>query len=75
MTSPDSPPPNILGEKPRGFTDPQKQAALEIKARILAGETIPLAELQAFILSADADLSTTRAKKNTVEKRSDVDFF
>ena len=77
MTSPDSqnPPVNILGENPRGLSDPLKETALLIKARILSGETVPLSDLTAFILSADADLSTAKAKRNTVEKKIDVDFF
>lgn len=78
MTSENSPPSlpaNILGEKPAGLSDPLKLRALEIKARILAGENIPLAELSSFILSAESDLTTSRTKRNIVEKKTDVDFF
>jgi hypothetical protein len=83
MTSPDSTPPekpannpgNILGAQPAGFSEPRKLDALSIKSRILAGEQIPLAELSAFILSAESDLTKARTTRNVKEKATDVDFF
>ena len=83
MTSPDSPPTKptdspasfLLGENPRGFSTDQQQAAREIKARIQAGETVPLEDLKAFLKSAEADLSKTRLARNVKEKQTDVDFF
>jgi hypothetical protein len=81
MTSPDSQPPssptagNILGTTPAGFSPDQQTQALTLKARILAGENIPLSELKAFILSAEADLSQIRTTRNVKEKKIDVDFF
>lgn len=50
---------------------------LDLKARILAGEQIPREELVAFILTAEADLSAERKKRNSGEtfKPQDVDFF
>ena len=67
--------PNILGDSPSGFSDPLKQSALEIRTRIQSGETIPLAELAAFILSAEKDLDKARIKRAQPEKKTDVDFF
>lgn len=57
------------------LTTNAKQLALEMKARILSGEKIPIEEIRAFILKADFDLETTRIKTATKEKISDVDFF
>lgn len=57
------------------LTPNAKQLALEMKARILSGEKIPIEEIRNFILKADFDLETTRIKSATKEKISDVDFF
>jgi len=83
MTSPDSPltkpteqpAPFLLGEKPRGFSPDQQEQARSIKARILAGEDIPLSELKTFLASAEADLTKSRLARNVKEKQTDVDFF
>ena len=61
-----------------GFTEPQKQRALELRARMQSGETIPLADLIAFIREGEADLSSNRVKlvkTEPVVKKQDVDFF
>lgn len=69
----------MLGENPRQPSDTQRMANLDLKARILSGEKIPLNELRAFILAAEADLSDKRTKRNApepkAEKPKDVDFF
>ena len=70
-SSPDSP--NILGEKPLGFTDHQREAAMRLKARIQNGENIPLEELRLFILAADSDLTRDRIAKN--KATPEIDFF
>lgn len=62
MTSAESPSPSLI------------QEAQTLKARIHAGEKIPLEELKAFILKANSSLSTQRKSKET-PKDSDVDFF
>lgn len=67
--------PAILGNQPAGFSPEQAQSAREIKARILAGETIPLADLKSFILSAERDLTKARKVENIKVKQTDVDFF
>jgi hypothetical protein len=76
MTLPNSPPsPFSLGTNPAGFSPAQAQAARDIKARLLAGESIPLEELKLFILSSERDLTQSRKAENTVIKATDVDFF
>lgn len=73
----DSPlqPQSTLGENPKGFSDQAKLAALSLKARILSGETIPLAELVGFISDASTDLTKTVKAKTKKEIITDVDFF
>lgn len=58
-----------------GFTDSLKMQALQLKARIQSGETIPLEELRLFIQNANQDLEENRVKKAVAIKREDVDFF
>jgi hypothetical protein len=59
-----------------GFSETQKLAALELKARMLSGEKIPIEELKAFVLRSEKDLSANRAKEAKAEKKpDDVDFF
>ena len=65
----------ILGNSPAGFSASLRQHALDLRTRMQNGETIPLSELKAFILEADADLSTSRAKRANPPKSTDVDFF
>ncbi len=67
--------PNILGTNPAGLSAESKLTALDLKARILAGENVPLADLKAFLLQADTDLTSARKKENKAEKTTDVDFF
>jgi hypothetical protein len=65
-----------------GFTDAQRIKAMEIRARIQAGENIPLDELKAFLLSSEEDFKGNRlaASKPTSTKPppktdSEIDFF
>jgi hypothetical protein len=46
--------------------------AAELRARILAGEKIPLEELREFIIASQTALE---GQKKTREKPSDVEFF
>lgn len=69
------PPGNLLGTNPASLGAETKLDALSLKARILAGEKVPIEDLKAFILKADADLTSTRKRENKVEKATDVDFF
>lgn len=76
MLDPQNPSPqSILGENPKGFSDPAKLAAITLKARILAGENVPLAELIDFISDASTDLTKTVKAKTKKEIITDVDFF
>lgn len=58
-----------------GFSERAKLAALELKARILAGESVPLEELRTFLQSASNDMEKTRVKRVKPLKDTDVDFF
>lgn len=58
-----------------GFSEDRRLNAMTLKARLLAGENIPLDELKAFILSAESDLDKNRVKIAKAEKKLDVDFF
>jgi predicted nucleotidyltransferase len=50
---------------------PSQQAA-SLRARILAGESVPLDELKEFIITSNTSLEIQR---KTRDKPSDVDFF
>lgn len=58
-----------------GFSERAKLDALSLKARILAGETVPLEELRKFLSGASDDMEKTRAKRVKPLKADDVDFF
>lgn len=75
MTSPSEPSQPVIG--PTGFSEAQRLRALELRTRLANGEKIPLPELQAFILSSEADLRALRGevKEKAKEKKTDVDFF
>ena len=70
-----TPTPEILGNSPQGFSDPLKQSALHLKARILSGEYVPIDELVGFISMASVDLTKTVKAKAKKEIQTDVDFF
>lgn len=66
----------ILAESSTGFSDPMKLKALEIKARIQSGETVPLDELILFLSEGKKDLGKKpEAKPAPKAKPTDVDFF
>lgn len=67
--------PLILGENPKGFTDPVKTEALVLRTRLQSGENVPLSELMSFLTSASKDLSATVKQKAKKEIQTDVDFF
>ncbi len=63
-----------------GFSEAQKLEALTLKARLQSGENIPRAELIAFLLTAEKDLSANKVKLDKPPtpkpaKAQDVDFF
>lgn len=51
---------------------PLAEKAREIKTRVLAGETIPLDEVVAFLTSAN---KVVQGEVKKAEKPTDVDFF
>lgn len=59
------------------LSETAKQKALELKARILAGEAVPLEELINFLQNADRVSIEARASRNAkIEKsETDIDFF
>ena len=64
-----------------GFSDSTRQKALDLKSRLLSGESVPREELLAFIKLGEKDLSVgirlidspPKQPKPTLPK--DVDFF
>jgi len=62
---------------PSGYSDAMKLAALELRSRLQAGETVPLEDLRKFILSAEENLRANRVpeKKTKTPPPQDVDFF
>jgi hypothetical protein len=60
-----------MASKPPPDT-PLAEKAREIKARVLAGETIPLDEVVAFLSTANR---VVQGEVKKIEKPTDVDFF
>lgn len=59
--------------KPSPFAESLQEKARDIKARVLSGEKIPLAEVIA--LMSDSAKALAAQKKAEVKKPTDVDFF
>lgn len=64
-----------------GFSDSTRQKALDLKSRLLAGESVPREELLAFIKLGEKDLSAgirlidSPPKQPKPTPPKDVDFF
>ena len=66
---------SILGEGKK-VPDGLAMQNLDLKARILSGENIPLEELRQFILTAEKGFNAERKRRNRAETEpKDVDFF
>lgn len=60
-------------DPPTLFTDSRRQAAEDMRLRVLQGEEIPAEDLIAFLLSAETSIAKTIIAKQG--PATDVDFF